>query len=364
MEVIPTKVDRESEQVTLKDLFIKIENWYNYLLSKWLLILMFAAFGGVLGYAYAASQEDHYIAVTTFVLEEGDKGGGLGQYAGIASMVGVDLGGGASGIFQGDNIIELYKSRKMIEKTLLTPVNYNGKKQLLIDNYIAINKLRGTWAKKAYLNNITFSAYINNQKPDLTRVQDSVIGAIVNAINKSYLFVSKPDKKLSIIAAKVESEDEFFSKEFNQQIVKNVNDFYVQTKTKKSLENVLIMQQKTDSVRAVMNSAIYRAAAVVDATPNLNVTRQIQRTAPMQRSQVNAETNKAILSELVKNLELSKISLRKETPLIQVVDEPVYPLLVNHASKLKYGVIGLILFGFLACLFFSIKAFIKAALSE
>ena len=108
-----------------------------------------------------------------------------------------------------------------------------------------------------------------------------------------------------------------------------------------------------------MNGAIYSAALIADATPNLNLTKQIKRAAPMQRSQFSAETSKTILAELVKNLEMSKISLRKEKPLIQVVDEPVYPLEKESFGKLKGIVLGSLLAGFLTVIILSIRLFFK-----
>lgn len=358
-----TNVESNEDEISLKDLILKIGEWWRYLLSKWITILIFGILGGVLGLAYSYSQKPIYTATTTFVLDNGEnQGAGVGQYAGLASMVGIDLGGGGGGIFQGDNILELYKSRSMIEKTLLTNVDYQGQKQLLIERYINFNKLREDWQKKPELLNINFSS---NQQitAKQQRLKDSVINTIVLDINKSYLSVTKPDKKLSIIRADVKAQDEFFAKVFNEQIVKNVNDFYIQTKTKKSLANIKILQQKTDSVRAVMNGAIYSAAAIADATPNLNPTRQVQRIAPVQRSQFSAETNKAILSSLVQNLEMSKMALLKETPLIQVIDKPILPLEEKKFGKVKGVLFGGLLAGFIITFFFIIKRMYKIILS-
>ncbi|MBB2145936.1 lipopolysaccharide biosynthesis protein [Pedobacter sp. LMG 31464] len=358
-----TNITSNEDEISLKDVVLKIGEWWHYLLSKWVVILIFGIFGGGFGYYYAYRQKPIYTATTTFVLEGGESSsGGLGQYAGLASMVGIDLGSGGGGIFQGDNILELYKSRSMIEKTLLTEIEYQGKKQLLIDYYINFNKLHEKWAKNKELQNITFTSDKKEIKENKQRLRDSIISIIITDLNKNYLSVTKPDKKLSIISADVRSEDEFFAKTFNEQIVKNVNDFYIQTKTKKSLENIKILQQKTDSVRAAMNGAIYSAAAVSDATPNLNPTRQAQRTAPIQRSQFSAETNKAILSSLVQNLEMSKMALLKETPLIQVVDQPVLPLNVNKFGKLKGIFLGGCLASFLSIIFISIRRILKELL--
>lgn len=145
--------------------------------------------------------------------------------------------------------------------------------------------------------------------------------------------------------------------------MKNVNDFYVQTKTKKSLDNVAILQHKTDSVRAVMNGAIYRAVAITDATPNINPTRQIERIAPIQKSQFSAETNKSILGSLVQNLEMAKMTLLKETPLIQVIDEPVYPLQKKIIGKFKGAIIGGVIVAFISLIILLVKYIFKQILN-
>lgn len=59
-------------------------------------------------------------------------------------------------------------------------------------------------------------------------------------------FIFKECKKINIIKADVKSENELFSETINNEIVKNVNDFYIQTKTKVSVENVKILPQNID----------------------------------------------------------------------------------------------------------------------
>lgn len=332
------------EELSLKELILKLQSWFRYLLSKWLVLFLAGILGGGLGFLYAWYKKPVYTATTTFVLESGDQGGGgLAQYAGMAAMVGIDIGGGKDGLFQGENILELYKSRKMIEATLLKS-SVTDPKMLLIDYYLSLNGARERWKKKRLeLIGIDFR---NDRQKELQRAKDSIIQHAVRDINKEYLKVGKLDKKLSIIKVDVKSNDEVFSKEFNEALVKEVNDFYIQTKTKKSLDNIKILEEKTDSVRAVMNSNINIVASIIDATPNLNPTRQSQRVGPTQRSQFSAETNKAILGHLVQNLELSKMALMKETPLIQVVDDPVMPLEIEKTGKVKSIIIGSFLFVF------------------
>lgn len=333
----------KDDEISLKELILKIKEWWQYLWDKKWIIIAAGIIGSLLGFGYAYMKKPIYTATTTFVLESGEKGGGLGAYAGVASMMGIDLGSGGN-MFQGDNILDFYKSRKMIEKALFSPID-SVSDQPLIEKYIEINKLRKAWAEDDKLKNLQFEVG-DFELAKRDRLRDSVVGSIVENISKTYLSVAKPDKKLSKIQVDVKSTDEVFSKKFNEEMVENVNDFYVQTKTKKSLDNVAILQRKTDSVRAVMNGAIYNAAAVSDATPNLNPTRQVQRAAPIQKAQASAETNKAILGSLIQNLEMSKMALMKETPLLQIVDGPIYPLKKDKFGKAK----GLVLGGFVASL--------------
>jgi hypothetical protein len=328
-----------NDEISLKELILKLQEWWKFLLTKWLIILFAGIIGGALGLTYAIIKKPIYTAETTFVLEEGESGGGLGQYAGLASMVGIDLGGGGGGIFKGDNILQLYKSRRMISETLLTKDTFQNKQQLLIDRYIEFNELRKGWEDKPQLKNIKF-----DNPSNFTRTQDSVLGKFVEIINKSVLEVAKPDKKLSIVAVKVKSEDELFAKSFTNNIVNKVNNFYVNTKTRKSLENLSILQNQLDSVRRVLNASIGGVAAEADANPNLNPALQTLRVGS-QKKQVDVQASGAIYQEIVKNLEMAKINFRNDKPLIQIIDYPVLPLKETKISMILAIFVGSFLFG-------------------
>lgn len=345
-----------SDEISIKDLIIRIKNAFLYIRSKWIVILMVSLLFGSLGFIYSLIKKPVYIGVCTFVVDDGgSKGGALAQYAGLASLAGISTGN-AGGIFDGENILELYKSRSMIEKSLLTDVLINNKKQKLIDRYIDFSKLRDVW-KKSNIQNISFEGDPKN----FNRIQDSIITNFVDIFNKKLLNISKPDKKLGIIQVQVSTEDEVFSKEFTDALVQNVNDFYVFTKTKKSLQTVKLLQHQVDSVRGVLNSSINGVASAIDATPNANPSMLTLR-VPSQRRQIDVQSNSTIYSEIVKNLEVAKLSLRQDTPLIQVIDNPVYPLEVNKLGKRKAVIIGMALGAILTVVVLIIKRVYKLIL--
>jgi hypothetical protein len=67
------------------------------------------------------------------------------------------------------------------------------------------------------------------------------------------------------------SENELFSKHFAEILAKEVSEFYVETKTKKSANNIRILEHQTDSIRRSLNSSMIGAASSADANPNPNM---------------------------------------------------------------------------------------------
>jgi hypothetical protein len=336
----------QSDEISLKDIILKIKAGKKYLISKWKIILIISVAGAILGAAYSYLKKPIFKAELSFALQDDNSGSNLSGALGLASQFGIDLGGGGSGgAFSGDNIIELMKSRSMVEKTLLTSLDIDGKKQTLADLFATFNKFNERWANVPRLRNVKFLP--GDDRSKYTRQQDSILGDFYRRITKNNLFVDKLDKKLSIITVKVESKNEVFSKYFTEILVRTVSDFYISTKTKRSAQNVNILQHQTDSVRRELNSAITGVATTSDVNPNPNPALQIIR-VPSQRKQVDVQADIAILTELVKNLELSKMSLRKETPLIQIIDSPILPLEKSHIGYILGIFLGGIIGFFLA----------------
>lgn len=335
-----TKEPISNDQITLKELFEKAKDWYVYFLSKWKLILLAGIIGGVLGLGYSLINKPVYTATLTFALEN-DSSGGSGGVLSLASQFGLSLGGNGGGIFEGSNLNELFQSRNMVEQTLMKPVAYKGDIISYAEMYIQINKWREKWEKKPKLSKIQFYPYTNRKY--FTRVHDSILGVIYSDLSKNHLTVAQKDKKVEIITMEFTSANEQFAKEFCEALTGQVGMFYITTKSKKAKTNMEILERQTDSIRAELNKAITGVATADDNTFNLNPSLHIRR-VPSSRRQVDVQANSAILTELVKQTELAKVTVRRETPLIQVLDRPIYPLKMVRVGKLK----GIVITGFLA----------------
>jgi ElaB/YqjD/DUF883 family membrane-anchored ribosome-binding protein len=352
-------METQNEEITLKELIQKANEWMAYLRSKFKKIVLAAIIGALLGVLFSLYKKPIYTATLTYALEEEKAGaGGLGS---LASSFGFDIGGagGNSGAFSGANLMELFKSRAMVEQTLLAPVTQNNKQISLAEMYIQDNNWRKNWEEEPQLKNIQFLAHTDRTK--FTRIQDSIFGVIYNDLYKNALTVEQKDKKVAIGTITLNATNEFFAQQFTLALTKTVTDFYIETKSKRAKENMDILVRQTDSIRGELNGSITGVAVANDNTFGLNPALNVKR-VPSARRQVDVQANTAILTELVKQSELAKVTLRKETPLIQVIDQPILPLPVNKLGIIKGVVIGAFLAVFFTVLFLGFKKFWKELL--
>lgn len=324
------------DKITLAELVERLKYWVGFFVSKWKTLALAVLAGIILGATLALVKKPIYHAETSFVLEESDASS-LGQVSGLASLIGINLGslGTSSGLFQGDNIMELYRSDNMLGKTLLSP--FEGE-DLLIDRYIAFHKLEKKWKRKVDLGTMDFSI----DRSLFSVSQDSVLKEVARLIREKELSVEKPNRKLSIIQVGIHSKDQQFAKVFNETLVEKVNKFYFETKTKKTSENLAILQAQSDSVRRVLDESLFAYASTQERVPNLNPLLQTA-TVDSRKKQVDIQSSSAVYTEIVKNLEIAKVNHRNNAPLIQIIDAPRYPLKRSEIRLPKGMVFGAVI---------------------
>ena len=101
-----------SEEISLKELFNKINEFLIFLRTQWLKILLIGFIGSCAGFVYALLKPINFIARITFVVEEGKtNSSSLGGLASLAGQFGVDVGGNSGGgLLSGDNILLYLKN--------------------------------------------------------------------------------------------------------------------------------------------------------------------------------------------------------------------------------------------------------------
>lgn len=350
-------METQNDEISLKELLDKAKEWYQYLVSQWKVIVLAGLVGASIGLTYAMITKPIYTATLSFALEEEKSaGGGLSSALGLASSLGIDLGGGGGGAFSGSNLIELFKSRTMVEQTLMRPIVSKNDTISLIEMYLRVNGYRESWESNPKLKGIQFPPY--TKRKYFTRVHDSIMAGIYDNLTKTNLVIGPKDKKSSLTSIVFKSNNELFAKSFCEALANEVSRFYVDTKSKKARINMDILLKQRDSIRAELNGNITNVAVANDNTFMLNPAMNINRTSSTKK-QIDVQSNTAILTELIKQTELAKVSLRKDTPLFQVIDPPILPLAREQFGKTKGIILGGIIAGFLTVLGLIIRKIFK-----
>jgi hypothetical protein len=348
----PSDLQEESPYY-VSSLITSVKARISFLWSNWKLLLIMGSLGGLLGVGYSILKKDTYTAATTFVVEDNKSSGG-GIASALAGQFGIDLGGltGGSGVLQGDNVLELLKSKSLLKKALLTNYDSTGKLSLA-DAYASAYGYTNKWANSKEVGRmINFSS----KNGMFTRLEDSLLHVILKRIAEKELSIAKPDKKLSLFSLQITTRDEKLSQLLCQQLLAVTSSFYIDTKTKRVRGNVERLQQRVDSIKAVLNNKTYTAISanrgLLDANPAFSQGGEMQVEVSGRDKMVQA----AIFGELTKNLEASKTALLQETPTIQVVDIPEMPLKKNEVNWLLALIVGAALTKFITALYLFIKA--------
>jgi uncharacterized protein involved in exopolysaccharide biosynthesis len=280
----------------------------------------------ILGFLYGKLQPSSYKAITTFIVED-KSGRGAGGLSGLASQFGIDAGGltgGGAGLFDGDNVLEIIKSRGIIEKVLLTKMDNVSNTQTIADYYIQISNFKSAFeSKNINAKSLNFIAIAEGAKH--TVLQDSILYILYSEISKN-LTVEKRNKKSTIITLQVSSPDQVFSKTFAEVLIKQTSDLYVDIKTGNLSKSISKIQKKADSLQ---NSLV----GIYQNSFQINMSRN-------DFSERDKTFSSTLYAEVVKNLETLKLSLINQTPVIQVLDTPKLPLFDQRMPSRYSLVIG------------------------
>ncbi len=327
--------EHKKEYNSLRDIVGMMVSFLSFLRKRWLLLLLFVFVGTAIGIFFYFNQKPAYKAESTFILEDkSSSGGGL---AGLASQFGFSVGslGGGGSIFAGDNILEILKSKKVVQQVLLTSTGLPVNNNTLADLYVDFTGMVDKWKKYPSLTGFKFPHSLENVNP----IQDSVLNKIYEFVIKRNIIAERTSKQGTIIKVQVISSNALFSRLMAQRLVDEASKLYLNIRVGTAQENINQLQKRSDSLLALLNNKSYRAAASqpLDINPGI-------RTAivPLEIANRDKTVLATLYAEVTKNLEASKVLLSQQTPVIQLLDGP--GVLLNDHKK------GLLLFVAIGCL--------------
>lgn len=348
--------EQKKENTNFFEIWRQIKSYLFEIFKFLWLIIGLAALGGWYMYKYKSATPVTYTASLSFMLNESDQ-----------SVQGAIIGNlGFGGITpQSKNALNLKKmedlvgTRKLITLALLTKHSMNAKgtkdaEDFLINHYLReVVYLKDTSAHNFYFEHDSVAGF--------NRTENSHLIGAHRMITEFYLerYISNTD----IMFMNMTTTSESFSKFFLETLYEVLNNYYHETRTRKQRIIVEVTQKRVDSLhkevtKAQRNYSNYLNKSNYESTGVYN--------KEIEVAFLEAKLNIATTTYLgaVNSLELAEMSLKQISPVIELIDKPLYPLKANVPNSFFYMLIGLFGGGALGLALVVGRKFLKAFLKK
>ncbi len=280
---------------------------------RWKGLFLMALVGAALGLVYGLANPRKFQAEMIIAVEDDDSNG----WQNLLQQFGIDVGGNnPGGIFKGDALIRLFTTRNMVERTLLQEVEFgDGTQSLLANRLWPQTKM----AKAEVFKDLSFPA----DREAFTPLHDSAMMLLYRYTAEEVINADKPERKLSLIMLRATHTDKYFAHAYVTTAIDQTANYYVELLTSKAKSNLRVLRREADSVQMLMQKNLISSANSSDL--NINPNRAALR-VDQNRALVELQVSVTLYGEIIKNLKLAEIGMRKQTPIIQIVDYPQFPL--------------------------------------
>ena len=331
------------QQTTLRDYVLKGQSYVREIFRYWYVPAFFA----LLVAAYQLYKYSQYVpiypATITFMVDE-DEGNSSSGLTGMLSQFG--LGGVRPVRYNLDKILELSKSRRVIQRTLFAKITIDGKEDFLANHMIRIynlNPVPGEDDGKKDLFRFTHDSlqtFTRDENAALSAVYGLVIGSRDNP--ETALVTTDYSEDTNIMTLSAKTINEILSLELANNMFQSLSDYYISKAIEKSLKTYKIVSAKRDSILGELRSTEYRLANFKDR--NRGLLMRVDQVGEI-RLQREVTALSAMYAEVLKNTEVADFSLRNKTPFVQVIDAPILPIRPVEKSLIRQLLIGLIIGG-------------------
>lgn len=326
-----------SDDLTLRDLYLSLRvGWQEAVRHWWLYAIMFVLLGGYFTYR-AWSQPVTYPARLTFMVNE-EEGPSLGGVSGMLGQLGLVRRVG--GRLNMDKIIELARSRKIIQNVLLSPISDDNSGQFIANQLITEYGLDAKWAEADSsftgfrFTHDSVAAFSPNERSALLRLH----GLVVGGEKQKGLVAAGYDENSGILHLTCETTSEDLSIGLARTHFAELSRFYINQAIERQQKTYNLVRAKVDSIAAELSRADVELAVFTDASRNMFARVDQVKGARLQREIAKLA---AMQAEAVKNSEFAEFNLKNARPVIQDLDLPISPLTPVKASLTKALLTGM-----------------------
>lgn len=346
------------KSISLKEMYRLLLNLIQFALRNWKWMVAFGVVGGILGFSYASIKKIKYKSHLSFLINENESSPvNLSSLAGLAGLGAMNTGG-----VNEDKLMFLTTSRYIIGSSLLkTVATPDGKKEVIGNQFIRVYRLNKIFAKDTLFNH--FKGFYHTSIDSLNSAENKATDIIVKLITDAKLLKIEGKKKTGLVSQNAgivtidfTCPDETLAKVFVDELYEVLSTHYINKTIQRHLRNYQLISHRADSLKWILTDKENIGASVYDQ--NLNVARMKAR-VKLERTRKDLEMLNLMYGEVLKNLEIAKFNLENQTPVLQLVDTPTFPLPIEVASKIVYTIVGIIALTLAGYCFLLVRHFIR-----
>lgn len=331
------------DEITLKELILLVQSYVKELFSHWKWIVLAGIVVGGLMVVNTLLQDVKYNSKLTFTLEGGGKGGSaLGM---LSNFIGIPGAGESNAL----KMIELMKSRAMIESALLQKVIIDGKEDYFANHIIRLEDDVVVYTDEEETDTLFISsAEIDKTDRNTNKLINKLRGYMVGSEERAGAMSISHDEETGFVSINTAMMDEELAVEFPTVLFFEAKEFFTEKAISSNIRTLEFVTEKYDSITTLLSSKEYQLAKFKESSRGVYLeTEQLE----YMRLEKDVRILLEQLGELIKNKEQVAFLVQSTTPNINEVDLPVYPAKKTKISLPKNLIIGGFLGAFLMSAF-------------
>lgn len=314
---------------------INIKEFWSVLKSeKWIIIISTFLFG-IFGVIYSFSLKEEFVSVGKILPEIQSKGGSIGQFAGLAALAGVDLGGASGGTdaVRPDLYPDILKSTPFFLSLLNEKIRDKFNKETTFIDFYTREVLDGKINESDIINK-----YPRNDKfISINKQTENNIKDLKERIVCIY------DKKVGVISITVKMPDPVVAADVTFLCLNYLTKYIINYRTEKQQRDLDFLVERLNIAKGKYYVNQSKKATYSDKIP---LTALRLQASDLQRERIEFEykTASSFYNSLLQKYEEAKLKMQQETPVIKVLEPPVVS---NYKVEPKKSIIvlGFTIFG-------------------
>ncbi len=321
---------------------IDLSTFFKILWKEKIGIILITLLFAISGLIYAFYLREEFTASGKILPEYQSKTGGLGQFAGLASLAGVDISSAATGAadaIRPDLYPDVLKSTPFFLDLFQLKVKTKENKEILFsqfyDRYVLDNEIKEENKKLKFPTSNQYIAVSYQTEKNLKDLRERINATI--------------DKKTGLLTVTVKMPDPVVATIITRYSMDYLTNYITNYRTEKAKKDLDFLADRLDAAKGKYYNTQAKKAQYSDQYQQSIMKLQ---SADLQRERIESEykMSSSFYNNLLQKYEEAKLKIQQDTPVLKILEPPVVPnkqsepqkVIIIFISTFLGGIIGVI----------------------